>query len=345
MMDARQDEDEEIGYFPSNIDDNLLGTATGEDTPQDLRFSGLDPSMMMNQTHDPNLLVTMHSSKLKRASSAISANRAIPENVGYAPPPFEASPDHHPAHRQHHPASGGGIYKSKFDFSFLESFAIGERARLGLSTGPDGRRPVRQSSQQMETTEPTTIIPEESPVNVGSSRLAQRQFSQSTAQSRKAGGKLALFESTNTNPPPFDLPSGAPPHLMPSNNPGMPPAFSDQPITPVPGQPSTSADYSHRFAFYSNGLRSTIHARSLSELPAEGQTFEELFLGKKAAAALETVRESDEPTTQTSTPINHPVDHLVGKKDPTDRFPDMAAWKDEEDANSWWMDILSPTGE
>lgn len=35
----------------------------------------------------------------------------------------------------------------------------------------------------------------------------------------------------------------------------------------------------YRFSFYSNALPSTIHARSLAEIPAEGQTFEELFVG------------------------------------------------------------------
>ncbi|EPQ59199.1 cora-domain-containing protein [Gloeophyllum trabeum ATCC 11539] len=38
-------------------------------------------------------------------------------------------------------------------------------------------------------------------------------------------------------------------------------------------------DRPYRFSFYSNALSATIHARSLSELPAEGQTFENLFAG------------------------------------------------------------------
>lgn len=36
----------------------------------------------------------------------------------------------------------------------------------------------------------------------------------------------------------------------------------------------------YRFTFYSNALPSTIHARNLAELPAPGQTFEELFSGR-----------------------------------------------------------------
>lgn len=37
----------------------------------------------------------------------------------------------------------------------------------------------------------------------------------------------------------------------------------------------------YRFSFYSNALPSTIHARSLAEIPGEGQTFEELFVGRQ----------------------------------------------------------------
>jgi hypothetical protein len=354
---AVDEEEEENGYFPSNINDNASGTTTGINTPPILRISGLDPSVMMNQTHDPNLLVSNVSSRLARSNSAIAANRAIPAGVAEAPPPFEASPEHHPAHHRHGHASGGGIYRSAFDFSFLESFAADERTRLGLSTGPDRRRPTRQfSTQQKDTAEPSTVIPEEPAIDVvaggalqpDQSRSPQRRYSQNTAQPRKAGGKLALFESVNANPPPFDLPPTDSPHPMPSNLPSVPQAYSDQPIALTPGHPTAMDDYSHRFAFYSNGLRSTIHARSLSELPAEGQTFEELFLGKKAAAALETSRgfgAANSSSKQAYTSTTTPGDPPAGKKDPADRYPDLAAWKDEEDANSWWMDILSPTGQ
>lgn len=39
------------------------------------------------------------------------------------------------------------------------------------------------------------------------------------------------------------------------------------------------SEKAYRFTFYSNALANTIHARHLFELPAAGQTFEELFLG------------------------------------------------------------------
>ena len=42
---------------------------------------------------------------------------------------------------------------------------------------------------------------------------------------------------------------------------------------------NTGHDRPYRFSFYSNALSATIHARSLCELPADDQTFEELFNG------------------------------------------------------------------
>merc|ERR1719487_1140244 len=37
----------------------------------------------------------------------------------------------------------------------------------------------------------------------------------------------------------------------------------------------------YRFSFYSNALPTTVHARSLAELPSDGQSFEELFCGTR----------------------------------------------------------------
>jgi len=50
----------------------------------------------------------------------------------------------------------------------------------------------------------------------------------------------------------------------------------------------------YRFSFYSNALPSTIHARSLAEIPGEGQSFEELFLGSRPPPIID---EDERPTT------------------------------------------------
>ncbi|GAA5977963.1 hypothetical protein JCM10908_004178 [Rhodotorula pacifica] len=50
----------------------------------------------------------------------------------------------------------------------------------------------------------------------------------------------------------------------------------------------------YRFSFYSNALPTTIHARSLAELPAEGQTFEELFCGARPQPEYDASAAADE---------------------------------------------------
>jgi len=51
----------------------------------------------------------------------------------------------------------------------------------------------------------------------------------------------------------------------------------------------------YRFTFYSNTLPSTIHARYLSEIPAPGQTFEELLSGRKPTSPVPTPPEGVAP--------------------------------------------------
>ncbi|KPV75990.1 uncharacterized protein RHOBADRAFT_14111 [Rhodotorula graminis WP1] len=68
----------------------------------------------------------------------------------------------------------------------------------------------------------------------------------------------------------------------------------------------------YRFSFYSNALPSTIHARSLAEIPGEGQSFEELFLGSRQ---------------------------------PPGEKPRTGVMRSDEDAeaNTWWLDVMCPT--
>ncbi|PWN46072.1 cora-domain-containing protein [Ceraceosorus guamensis] len=57
----------------------------------------------------------------------------------------------------------------------------------------------------------------------------------------------------------------------------------------------STAEKPYRFTFYSNALPSTIHARHLAELPAPGQTFEELFSGISPASDSEGVTRNQTP--------------------------------------------------
>lgn len=143
--------------------------------------------------------------------------------------------------------------------------------------------------------------------------------------------------------------------LMPSPMPAMD-AADPQGLPAIPPLPATAMGYEekpYRFSFYSNCLRSTIHARSLCELPAEGQSCEDLFLGKNtAAAAARKEARSMAPGVlngvATPTPFGTPMEGLAGKRDlnrPGGRYSDIAPWKDDDDANSWWLDVLCPTDE
>lgn len=124
----------------------------------------------------------------------------------------------------------------------------------------------------------------------------------------------------------------------------------------------------YRFSFYSNALPVTIHARSLAELPAEGQTFEDLFKGRPAGAqgapatgpggvTGESVDGHPPPFSGGNTP-NEPG--LLSKAlasglpktasaatlpgGPGGSPPGPTADEDPE-AYTWWLDVLSPTDE
>ncbi|GAA6026952.1 hypothetical protein JCM8097_005990 [Rhodosporidiobolus ruineniae] len=137
-----------------------------------------------------------------------------------------------------------------------------------------------------------------------------------------------------------------------------------------------------RFSFYSNSLPSTIHARSLAELPAEGQSFEELFVGRRFSTSPAQQEEETCPITSVGldarlaelrSPENRggtPLAGVGGASTPTTAsmrtsgragqggaFPagiaaaaqalrgtqPMMRSDDDAEANTWWLDVMCPT--
>ncbi|KZP20114.1 cora-domain-containing protein [Athelia psychrophila] len=284
---------------------------------------------------------------------------------------------------------------SNFDFALMEQFAVEEKTTLGISspvesfgahfrrrnTANAGGEPTSNGMSNQAVAGPSEVtitLPRSSP-----QRHRKLSQSNSNPRARKGiGGKMALFEGNPGEPPP-SLPS----RLMTVAGPGgtlsavpstdsmaataaaaRPPGFSSEPdLRPlpanggIPGILQTGHDRPYRFSFYSNALSATIHARSLSELPADGQSFEDLFNGTlpgqdsapggmptPAAAppfskfADTTRRAGDARPTSTA---SNPYFGRDTKGPPADYSRNSRAMVGGGDfeGNTWWLDVQSPT--
>ena len=328
---------------------------------QEVRMRLLEPEKVMNQAHDPTLLV------------------ASPERSG------EATPHAHP--QAHHTDTTrvlppeylpSAVYRNGFDFGPLEEFGRVEKERLNIvspvdtkpqSPEQDLRRRLVQVAQEQEEGGPTpAAVPPALQPEAGepstSTRSRQRKLSYSHPQPRR--GKLALFEN-----------SIAASSTLHSQLP-LTPSFDDGQRVQLPqhaphislsigiGPDDAQQDKPYRFSFYSNMLPSTIHARSLAELPAEGQTFEELFRGKReqlhtkppvssslggVGATIATTATVNTNTNMnmrsgSATPTTRSVHQLGGDHSSSSAQPPRAAAVYcDDDATTWWLDVLCPTDE
>lgn len=328
---------------------------------QEARMRLLEPEKVMNQAHDPALLV------------------ASPERSG------EATPHAHP--QAHHTETTrvpppeylpSAAYRNGFDFGPLEEFGCVEKERLKIvspidtkpqSPEQDLRRRLVQVAQEQQEEGPTPAavppalqLEETQGEPSTSTRSRQRKLSYSHPQPRR--GKLAQFE--NSIAASSTLHSQLP--LTPSFDDGqrlqLPQHAPHISLSMGIGPDDTQQDKPYRFSFYSNTLPSTIHARSLAELPADGQTFEELFRGKReqphakppVLTSLSGVGATTATTLNTSmntnvgsgyaTPTTRSVhrlggDHSVSSAQP----PRVPAVYCDDDVNTWWLDVLCPTDE
>ncbi|KAI0701176.1 hypothetical protein BC835DRAFT_1411565 [Cytidiella melzeri] len=246
-----------------------------------------------------------------------------------------------------------------FDFDALESFSKEEKGTLGINsptspTPPDGGAGL-PSSQVTSSTIPVAPEHPQSDFTLPLPRARQRKLSQSTPGPRRA--KMALFENPSGGPPPslafhsqFGS-NGAALSAVPSFD-NLPQPISTPGSSGLPRQSTLGSghDRPYRFSFYSNALSATIHAKSLSELPADGQTFEELFRGVNHS--------NDRPD---ATNLSRP-NTSMGMNPRTNGAPPVAAASrsglsksadrrnqklpgTSVDTDTWWLDVQSPTDE
>lgn len=135
---------------------------------------------------------------------------------------------------------------------------------------------------------------------------------------------LAIFDSSGAPPPTFPSGSSPPPPPLPapSNDP-----YNTTPRPHLPPRVPTTTEKEYRFSFYSNALPATVHARSLGELPSVGQTFRQLFEGKPQASSATL----SDPTDSNALELN-----MGGNNGNEESL-------DDPEANTWWLDVLSPT--
>ena len=235
------------------------------------------------------------------------------------------------------------LSRQTFNFGVMETFATAEKVRLGLASSPADER-----SQHLRVRKPSQVgtIDEvgSSGGNVTDFRLPahhnqrERKLSQSNALPRRhGGGKMALFEGI-PGAPPASLAAGFAPLLS------VVPSFSDLPSAMGGG---VGHDRPYRFSFYSNVLSATIHARSLSELPADGQSFESLFSGVGGPPRSPAERRAEfGPTPRSTTPFSRtPREDTKGAQGGNGRDAYKGLVPTDMEGHTWWLDVLSPTDE
>jgi magnesium transporter len=237
------------------------------------RSSPIDVSLPhLHQTHDPSLLVSL----------------GIPNSY--------ANGDDNAASTFGLPTYQANVSHSNFDFALMEAFAAEEKLALGLSSPTTKFTTnlfrLHEARMASDPTQVQQSIESSSDILSASLRPARhRKLSQSISNPRGhrkgVGGKMALFEGNPAEPLPR-LPArlgamlnGQGSISLTENATGGSGAGVSRSGTGGPGMGilNTGHDRPYRFSFYSNALSATIHARSLSELPAEGQSFEDLFAG------------------------------------------------------------------
>ncbi|KAJ6465148.1 hypothetical protein DFH09DRAFT_538450 [Mycena vulgaris] len=279
----------------------------------------LFPSLSTHEQHQIDLARGEPEEQPKRGpSSVISGNephlRTRPDPAGprVTPPRCALVDLRRPPHL---PTNAS---QSEFDFTPMDEFATAEKVRLDLASPK-----FSLSALRARTVAPDSEDVGEGPSDPERRASPRRKLSHSNPRPRHhrkgGGGKMALFEGNTGDPPPTF------------------PIDAAQTTAGIPGILHTGHDRPYRFSFYSNALSATIHARSMSELPAEGQSFNDLFSGipgpREAGAA------RDGPIRPGPTPVvNDKTARFSNYNKPGERHGPADA-----ESSTWWLDVQSPT--
>ncbi|KAJ4479188.1 hypothetical protein J3R30DRAFT_3475157 [Lentinula aciculospora] len=367
-LSPREQREIDIAQGPSmeEIDDLDSITTKRQPSPVDLRD-------LLPQNHDPSLLVSLN--------SAVHPSRDDPSASAYgALPTYQANMSQSAFNFVQMEAFAAserlalGISSSnttKFSLPPLRNQLFSDDVFLPRQSHPaplladkSGPAPADVPVANSETVDSALS---DTAAASSSIPIRQRKLSQSNPHPRShrkgIGGKLALFETTHggssgPNRIPFSLGPGGNASAIGAPTANDPPSFDNGstslfrpatvPATQYPSVPglNTGHDRPYRFSFYSNALPSTIHARSLSEIPAEGQTFEDLFAGVN--------RDRNDPHVKDKRPTSAgPKGYFPGNAKPSYRsrpgFGGGLGFSSYEGQDpeccTWWLDVLSPTDE
>jgi magnesium transporter len=290
-----------------HIDDPYRGMLIPHDLRQDLGMTH-----HLAQNHEPHFFAGLH-------SAAHHIDGVLPL---YQPPAL--------------------LGRQTYNFAAMEDFAMAEKTRLGLATSAIDERlqylRVRKPSQLYANDEVGSSVGTANDFRLPATHIMrERKLSQSNALPRRhGGGKMALFEGI-PGAPPASLAAGLAPPLS------VVPSFADLPSAMGVG---VGHDRPYRFSFYSNSLSATIHARSLCELPADGQSFEDLFTGVGGPSPSPTERQPGPGLgPQPIPPVSRtPREETKGAQGANSGDAKNLVSKDTE-GHTWWLDVLSPTDE
>jgi len=310
-----------------NGDQLDYGGPTRRDPGENQSRINLSPSVHLgHQEHDDSHVV-----------SQVPDHRDIDmDSTGLIPVPSMGElPMYRPMSIQHtHP---------RWDFSAMEEFAKAEKIRLGIRT-PQTSFPIPTNHLRPSQGVEGDIVDADATISTSTGftlparRPRERKLSTSNPGNTRRG-KMALFEQAINNS------SGRPPLSAHISIPGIPERNTPSSSENIPAL-TGGHDRPYRFSFYSNALSQTIHSRSLSELPAEGQSFEELFTGILPPELRSSAPQSSSTSPGTNGNGNNKSASTdfatrIGLEDQTKK----GNGDPDSETATWWLDVMSPTDE